>query len=172
MASTKAPGALETMRSFVNTLERSEGKTHPDRLAEWCEQSGLCRSAGGEDLDRLRAFREAVRSALATRAFEPLERFAGEAGYTMRIPSGGRPVLEPSGAGADAAIGKLFAILYDAAGDGTWERLKTCRKHDCRSAFYDRSKNASGTWCDMALCGNRAKAQRRRARQKTARKFA
>ena len=43
--------------------------------------------------------------------------------------------------------------------DGTWRRLKACREDTCQWAFYDRSKNRSGTWCSMAVCGNRAKAR-------------
>jgi predicted RNA-binding Zn ribbon-like protein len=31
--------------------------------------------------------------------------------------------------------------------------------------FYDNSKNHSGTWCQMAECGNRAKVRAYRARK-------
>jgi predicted RNA-binding Zn ribbon-like protein len=48
--------------------------------------------------------------------------------------------------------------------DGTWARVKACRAEDCRWAFYDFSRNRSGTWCDMAVCGNRAKVRAYRAR--------
>lgn len=37
------------------------------------------------------------------------------------------------------------------------ERLKICP--NCEWLFLDRSKNRSRTWCDMAVCGNRAKAR-------------
>lgn len=37
------------------------------------------------------------------------------------------------------------------------ERLKVCP--NCAWLFIDRSKNRSRTWCDMAVCGNRAKAR-------------
>lgn len=37
------------------------------------------------------------------------------------------------------------------------ERLKVCP--NCEWLFIDRSKNRSRTWCDMAVCGNRAKAR-------------
>jgi predicted RNA-binding Zn ribbon-like protein len=37
------------------------------------------------------------------------------------------------------------------------ERLKVCP--NCEWLFLDRSKNRSRTWCDMAVCGNRAKAR-------------
>lgn len=38
------------------------------------------------------------------------------------------------------------------------ERLKICGH--CGWLFVDRSKNKSRFWCDMAVCGNRAKAAR------------
>ncbi|MDB5554242.1 MAG: hypothetical protein JWL86_4226 [Rhizobium sp.] len=37
------------------------------------------------------------------------------------------------------------------------ERLKICP--NCEWLFIDRSKNQSRTWCDMSVCGNRAKAR-------------
>ncbi|WP_411035225.1 CGNR zinc finger domain-containing protein [Shinella sp. BYT-45] len=38
------------------------------------------------------------------------------------------------------------------------ERLKICP--NCGWLFLDRSRNRSRAWCDMAVCGNRAKARR------------
>ncbi|WP_454745377.1 CGNR zinc finger domain-containing protein [Ciceribacter selenitireducens] len=38
------------------------------------------------------------------------------------------------------------------------DRLKICG--NCGWLFLDRSKNRSRTWCDMAVCGNRMKANR------------
>ncbi|NLS19254.1 hypothetical protein HGP16_22215 [Rhizobium sp. P40RR-XXII] len=48
------------------------------------------------------------------------------------------------------------------------ERMKICR--NCGWLFIDRSKNKSRAWCDMAVCGNRAKASRhyRRKKEETA----
>ena len=46
-------------------------------------------------------------------------------------------------------------------------RLKICP--NCQWLFLDRSRNRSRAWCDMAVCGNRAKASRhyRRSREET-----
>jgi predicted RNA-binding Zn ribbon-like protein len=38
------------------------------------------------------------------------------------------------------------------------DRLKICP--NCQWLFLDRSRNRSRAWCDMAVCGNRAKASR------------
>jgi predicted RNA-binding Zn ribbon-like protein len=48
-------------------------------------------------------------------------------------------------------------VISAAQLNGTWARLKACRNDDCLWAFYDRSRNHGGTWCDMASCGNRLK---------------
>ncbi|NLS03071.1 hypothetical protein HGP14_06750 [Rhizobium sp. P32RR-XVIII] len=44
------------------------------------------------------------------------------------------------------------------------ERMKICR--NCGWLFIDRSKNKSRAWCDMAVCGNRAKANRHYRKKK------
>jgi predicted RNA-binding Zn ribbon-like protein len=37
-------------------------------------------------------------------------------------------------------------------------RVRRCGNERCVLLFYDTSKNRSRRWCDMAVCGNRAKA--------------
>ena len=49
---------------------------------------------------------------------------------------------------------------------GTWLRLKACRNYTCRWAFYDHSKNRSGHWCTMSVCGNRQKSRGYRQRHR------
>jgi predicted RNA-binding Zn ribbon-like protein len=49
-------------------------------------------------------------------------------------------------------------------------RVKRCRGDCCDMYFLDTSRNRTRTWCDMAACGNRAKAAayyERHARQKS-----
>ena len=65
--------------------------------------------------------------------------------------------------GVVAVIAAWWAGLgYGAWLAGTWPRLKGCAQ--CEWVFFDRSKNRSGTWCSMTICGNRTKnrAYRRR----------
>ena len=58
----------------------------------------------------------------------------------------------------------MLAIVAASIADGTWERLKACAADDCHWAFYDHTRNRSGRWCSMAVCGNRAKVERFRER--------
>ncbi len=61
-------------------------------------------------------------------------------------------------------MGTLLIPVAESIADGSWQRAKACRASDCMWAFYDRSRNRSGTWCDMAVCGNRTKVRAYRAR--------
>jgi predicted RNA-binding Zn ribbon-like protein len=42
--------------------------------------------------------------------------------------------------------------------------VRSCAQASCRWLFLDTSRNQSRRWCDMKLCGNRAKARRFHAR--------
>jgi predicted RNA-binding Zn ribbon-like protein len=48
--------------------------------------------------------------------------------------------------------------------DNVRNKLKICPS--CRWLYLDRSKNLSRQWCDMKVCGNRAKARKHYARNK------
>jgi predicted RNA-binding Zn ribbon-like protein len=58
----------------------------------------------------------------------------------------------------DAAVGLLISPDSSKIGE--------CGEPTCRWLFLDHSKNHSRRWCDMRVCGNRAKIQRFRARQR------
>jgi len=45
-------------------------------------------------------------------------------------------------------------------------RVRECADDACGWLFLDHSRNGSRRWCDMADCGNRAKARRYRERRK------
>ena len=67
---------------------------------------------------------------------------------TMRR-SGARPQA------LDTATARSALLLLSRPEPG---RLKICP--NCQWLFLDRSRNRSRAWCDMAVCGNRAKASR------------
>jgi predicted RNA-binding Zn ribbon-like protein len=174
-----APGELDVVRLFVNTLDL---ETHEDALSDpaatagWFAERGLL--PDGEELTeadvrQAREMREALRKLLLAHNGAPLEPAAVEAvngaaksaELVVRFDERGDAGLVPVRPGVDGALGRLLAIVFRAMADGSWERLKACPADDCEWAFYDWSKNASGTWCDMAVCGNRAKARAYRERR-------
>ena len=177
MTTQTAPGDLERVRDFVNTLDVESGDdtlASPDALQAWLEDQGLApgRGASRADLVAARRLREALRAMLLENnglsvrkeAALTLNRTAARAHLGLRFDSGGEARLEPAARGVDAALGRLLAIAASAMADGTWTRLKACRADDCHWAFYDHARNRSRHWCSMAVCGNRTKARTYRQR--------
>ena len=56
----------------------------------------------------------------------------------------------------------------DALVIGELARIRRCADGRCPRVFYDGTKNGRRRWCDMATCGNRAKAARHRVRMRQA----
>jgi predicted RNA-binding Zn ribbon-like protein len=176
-AEQDAPGRLEVIRKFVNTRDIEDGIEQldtPRAMQAWLREHDLpaVRDADPADLERVRALREALRDVLLANNGQPhdrdaLARLRAEADAVrlrLRFDSEGESALVPAGAGTDAVVAELLGIAHEAMAAGTWARLKACRADDCEWAFYDRSRNRSGTWCSMAVCGNRAKARSYRRR--------
>jgi predicted RNA-binding Zn ribbon-like protein len=173
--SPAAPFPLELVRAFVNTDDPDAGDAlaSPDAAAAWLLETGLLPPAAldTESLARLRAARAAFARLLAGngdgRAQAQTGLDAVAAGVRLRAVAreGGGLGLAPVGDGVEAAIGRLLVVAVTATANGTWERLKACRDPSCRWAFYDRSRNRSRAWCDMATCGNRAKVRAYRRRR-------
>lgn len=178
-----APGALALVQAFVNTIEFEQNGQHqeelrtPDDLRAWLHTHGLLEDSGApdeRDLRRARDVREALRALLLANngasidaaAVATLNHAADAACLVVRFGPDGHSRLEPSVPGVAGALGRLLAIVNTAMTDGTWPRLKACRSHTCQWAFYDTSKNRSGAWCNMAVCGCRSKARTYRQRRR------
>jgi predicted RNA-binding Zn ribbon-like protein len=99
-------------------------------------------------------------------AVEIVNRAAGELPLQLRFGPDGEPILGPRPDGVRGALAALLAGIALAKAQGTWSRLKVCSSDTCQWAFYDRSKNHSGRWCSMQVCGNRTKTRAYRARQR------
>jgi predicted RNA-binding Zn ribbon-like protein len=176
-----APGPLRLVQRFVNTNDLETGPDLlPDAgaLRDWLAESGLLDPAaelGADDHGRAIELREAIRELVSGHAGLPHDPGAMGTVNDAAARAGLRPVLddphtrfEPSAGGFDAALGRIVAAIHAAIGEGTWTRLKACERDVCRWAFYDHSKNRSGHWCSMAVCGSREK-NRRAYRRRRAR---
>jgi predicted RNA-binding Zn ribbon-like protein len=176
-SSEHAPGALDLIRHFENTRDLLDGADQLDGLehaSQWCLSNGLPPVTNPASLERLRNFREALRDVLFANnhqadyrtAWEGLRPFVSSARLDLTIDPERGLGLKPAEQGSESAIASLLALVYEALVDGTWSRLRACRKASCRFAYYDHTKNGSRAWCSMASCGNQAKAQRRRQRER------
>jgi len=167
------------VQEFINTLDLESGE---DRLADagqmlaWMRKYGLARDIGAvseEDRRDVVGVREGLRSLLLanTRGEPPAESLAGLNDLARACPlrlvfePSGNARLEGAGGGIHDVLGTLLARVYEAMANGTWPRLKACLSEDCHWVFYDHSKNRSGTWCSMAVCGSRLKTRAYRRRQ-------
>jgi len=174
-----APGALALVQAFVNTADLAGGHdelTDQAQLVAWLVARGLIESDAAVDetvVRRVIEVREAIRALLVgnaggtigPEATAILSRAATAARLTIAFDDAQHASLVPMSGGIDEALGHLLAIVYAAMVDGSWVRLKACRAESCRWTFYDASKNRSGIWCSMAICGNRQKTRTYRARR-------
>jgi predicted RNA-binding Zn ribbon-like protein len=169
-----APGGLELVRRLVNTVELPNGPDELDSLEKaraWCLSYGLAPVKDQAHLGMLRDFRETLRDLLFANngegdmpaAWERLRPFLARTRLSLAVNPDRGLDLNPEDKGP---IASLLAVVYESQLLGTWLRLRACRKHSCRFAYYDHTKNASRAWCSMATCGNQAKAQRRRQRER------
>lgn len=171
-----APDRLRIIQAFLNTATSGrEDFASPDCLREWFTDHDLLdadATVSAADLRQAIAVRQAlVQLAIARQesrfdndSVEVLNRAARSAQMSVSFGRRGRACIEPLAPAVDGALGKIIAIVVDAMADGTWDRFKICRDPGCSWAFYDRSKNHSGMWCDITSCGNLAKARTYRAR--------
>ncbi|MGH8866823.1 MAG: CGNR zinc finger domain-containing protein [Actinomycetes bacterium] len=189
-----APGALEDVRTFLNTWSvPNETRVPVDRLSElagdpetWgSEMPSLPPPARG-GVAALRRLRDDLREALGQdrpvslqprldglrlRALVP---HAGGEGPGGKEPDRDEPDrdepavrLVPERPTTQAW---LLCVVLEAVRQGQWQRLRACP--DCRWVFYDSSRNARRTWCSMSAgpgtrgCGSIAKTRTYRARRR------
>jgi predicted RNA-binding Zn ribbon-like protein len=165
-----APGGLALVQALVNTLDLESGADaleSPEGRAPF----GL---APGAEVVAARELREALRVAcLAHAGHGPhaaapalgLGQLLAGAPLLVRVSADdGSASLTPAADPAPLAS-QVAAAIAEAAASGTWSRLKACEAPDCHWAYYDRSPAGRSRWCDMGVCGARAKMRAYRARK-------
>ena len=188
-----APGALGLAQDLLNTAPAGH---KPDLLADlasartWVSEATAQWSAAtgrpvpevvldAGDLHLLQTFRDDLREVIAkehdgtpdTGPAAPDTRPAAPVLYTaaaaLQLGADGSVRLHPQETGPQALVMLVLAALFEGQQAGTGRRLKTCRNPRCQVAFYDRSRNASGVWHSVRVCGNainlRAHRERRRS---------
>ena len=174
-----APAELAVVQAFLNSffdIEREWGAdllATPQALQAWFARRGMLSPASARltAADGVRAItvRDGLRSligadvhGMSTSPGDPVTALNAAVGDALlRVQFGlDGPQLIPAGRGPlDRALGALAAIAVGAMLDGRWRRLKACPGDQCGWAFYDHSRNNSGRWCSMAVCGGRSKAR-------------
>lgn len=129
-------------------------------------------------LDRARRLREAVSGIFTARAagrspeaahLDLLNREWREAAVHLRLVSRGSRYSLEFPLGGERLERPLWPVVRSAVEllvSPDLERVKACAEQGCTYLFLDRTRNRSRRWCDMAVCGNRAKARRFYRRQR------
>jgi predicted RNA-binding Zn ribbon-like protein len=175
-----APPPLAALQDFLNTADLEEGHddlVDTEGLGSWLAARGLADadlSIREGDRRRLVGLREALRDVIDGRdhggidaaALLVVAEAAHDAVVRVTLEPDGAATLTPASSGLDGFVARLMADIAAAQLEGTWGRLKVCPRDVCRWAFYDGSKNRSGRWCTMRICGSRTKSARLRSRQR------
>ena len=103
-----------------------------------------------------------------------LNKFVSEAGsHSVLVPVNGHFVLQiddqtnPEPA-FDAVLWPIVRSAADLLVSDSLPFVRACSSKTCQWLFVDTSKSHRRRWCNMRLCGNRAKVRRFYARQKKA----
>ena len=185
---------LETAFDFLNTYELENGAyvdhlTSLDAAADWLRDHGVVGRRrwvlrAGADQDGRSASTRIVstRSALwevahavahnerpDQAAIEEVNRALASRERIELVPAADGVRLGHSHVGdaVDDVLARIADPIARALGTGHDDRIRQCANDTCQWLFYDESRTGRRRWCDMATCGNRAKAKRHRERQKT-----
>ena len=166
-----------------------------DDLVAWAEQAGVLQpelavklraeatrrpDAAAAALDGARALREAAHAVLtaAVRGEEAPADSLGMLEAAVAPSLARRRLVQTAGGFAwvwtydDAALDGLLAPVVESAAtlltSPELARVRECEADTCGWLFLDRSRNRSRRWCDMSVCGNRAKVRRHYQRTKRA----
>ncbi|GAB0104073.1 CGNR zinc finger domain-containing protein [Nocardia sp. JMUB6875] len=141
-------------------------------LGEWVVAAGILDTAPdctGALAPALRLREAAWRIMLATLNGEPaadadrrlLNRHAHDAPPELTLRADG--TVQRSGT-VEAALAAVARSAIELLGGPDRERLKECGRDACTRLYLDTSRGGSRRWCDMAVCGNRAKSKAFRVR--------
>lgn len=155
------------------------GVIHSEGADRMCDLARDQPEAGARDLARIHALRSALREvaeaivdhrAPKRGALEKVNRalHARQVIELLPSPDGVHVDHRHVGDPIDDALARLADPLVRELTSGHPERIKMCDGETCYWLFYDVSRTGRRRWCDMATCGNRAKAARHRARARTA----
>lgn len=174
-----APGQLIVIQGLVNTLDIESGVDEiatRELLKAWLLRHDLIRPGdriSATDWRTALTLREALRSLLMANngdmsqasTLKRINSLFSRFPLLVSIDTDATPHLIASGHGIKGLFGFILSHIIMALNDGTWFRLKACSESNCQWAFYDSSKNRSGRWCSMSVCGSREKARTYRKRQ-------
>ena len=175
----QAPGALEHVRGVrqhASTSSRAPMRsTSRTRSAAWLARArpagrrGRAATADGPRARGRCCARRCGRSCWPTTAASTVPRRCMATLDDGGVPGAARDCASTQRRGGarsrrPAASTARWAACWrsstSAIAEGTWPRLKACRRHTCEWAFYRPHQEPLGRLVQHGVCGNRAKARR------------
>ena len=115
---------------------------------------------------RVLAERGVTSHEVRTEALAEINRVLGRSAGTRRLDVQGDGSFVRSFVPVGDAFAGLLIPIVEGAADALilaeLSRVRRCADPRCGRVFQDETKNGRRRWCDMATCGNRAKAARHR----------
>jgi predicted RNA-binding Zn ribbon-like protein len=175
-------GAEDELKTAANALTwlHDHNLLHRETLEELREVVEASPSRAERLLERVRRVRTAMRElveATVERRRPALDQLA-EINRALRTHYVYELIPAPDGVSLDhrhegdpveGALARLVESLAREVSQGQRDRLRLCANDECRWVFADTSRTGRRKWCDMATCGNKAKAARFRERRKAER---
>jgi predicted RNA-binding Zn ribbon-like protein len=160
---------------YRGSFKAEELLTHPQRLSDWAIQAGLLDApidVTDDDLAAAIALREAIYWIVIARLehrrpkvadVDLINERASLLQLTPRLHRNGSVSREGT---ASQLLASLAADLLDLLAGPDIEKVKHCSHPYCTRLYIDLSRAQNRQWCGMSTCGNRAKVQAFRARQR------
>lgn len=172
--------ALDDFDTYVGWLSAAR-VLDTERAAAMLRRAGQQPTAATAALHEARRLRNVLRAlaepggvadrrAEAT-ALSEINRILGRSAGSRRV----EPRSDGGFVRSFVTVGDVFAGLLvpviesaaDALVNDELQRVRRCAAPRCGRVFYDASRNGKRRWCEMATCGNRAKAARHRKKVRT-----
>lgn len=174
--------ADERALDFINTLAMAEHSPHDflqsdEDVLLWLNHVGFAAAAvgkPGELLAAARALRSTIRELVTakkrgeTLALNALNTWLAQAQSYLQISDDGGEILRVERKYLLTTPQQVLAPIVENAAyllaEGEFAYVRQCEHPECTLWFYDKTKAHRRRWCSMALCGNRAKVARFRAK--------
>ena len=174
--------ADERALDFINTLATAEHSPHDflqsdEDVLLWLNHAGFAAAAVGEPgalLAAARALRSTIRELVTAKkrgemlALNALNTWLAQAQSYLQISDDGAETLRVERKYQLTTPQQVLAPIAENAAcllaEGEFAYVRQCEHPECTLWFYDKTKAHRRRWCSMALCGNRAKVARCRAK--------
>jgi predicted RNA-binding Zn ribbon-like protein len=156
----------------ANFLPTSDGEAVERAVAADAKLSARLFKRAIELREAIHAICSALATSMAPQAAEVdrLRRSHAECVACARLAPIGAAFVwswDPAGSPVEAILGPITLSALTLLTQADLSRVKQCRGDHCGWIFFDTTKNKSRRWCEMEVCGNRAKQRRLQGRRRS-----